>query len=156
LEFSFDENGSYTGFETIPESYTPEQAEEDGCYVRNWKSDEFGGVNAWGNFAKNSKNGKNSGIRIMSVFDDAVYYQDLFYFDGYYRTFDSSSEDLTDYKYKYMLDLNGRLPNADKDGRIVILTNDKTLTYDSVMWSMLSSSMEVINSVSPYKLVFLE
>ena len=37
LDFSFDTNGNYTGFNTIPENYTPEQAIEDGCYVRDRK-----------------------------------------------------------------------------------------------------------------------
>ena len=120
------------------------------------KLNEIGGANAWEKFIKNSKNRKDSSIRIMSIYDDAVYYQDLFYVEGYYRIFDSSSEDLTDYKYKYILDLNGRAPNAAKDSRIVILTDDETLTFDNVLLSMYSSSMEVINSISPYKLVLLE
>jgi len=153
LEFSFDTNGSYTGFETIPENYTPEQAIEDGCYVRDKKSDEIGGINAWESFLKSSKSGKNSNIRIMSIYDDAVYYQDLFYFEGYYRIFDSSSEDLTDHKYKYILDLKGRTPNAVKESRIVILTDDETLTFENVSLSMYSSG---INSISPYKMVLLE
>lgn len=156
LQFHFDTNGNYIGFETLPENYTPEQAIENGCYVRNWKSKEFFGENAWENFIRNSKNEKNSSIRIMSIYDEGVYYQDLYYVEGYYRIFDSSSEDLTDHKYKYILDLNGRMPNAVKGSRFVVLTDDETLTFENVSLSMYSSSMEVINSISPYKFIFLE
>ena len=52
---------------------------------------------------------------------------DLFYVDGYYRIFDSSSEDLQDYKFKYMLKLEGTLPNAAESGTVTILTDDKDL-----------------------------
>lgn len=156
LEFSVDNDGKYTGFETLSENYTPEQAIEDGCYVRNRISEEFGGVNAWENFIKNSKNGQASSIRIMSIYDAGVYYQDLFYAEGYYRIFDSSSEDLKDYKYKYILDLNGRMRNAVKDSRFVVLTDDETLTFEDVTLSMISSSTAVIDSISPYKIVLME
>lgn len=156
LEFNFDNNGSYTGFETLSENYTPEQAIEDGCYVRNRITEEFGGVNVWENFIKNSINGQASGIRIMSIYDAGVYYQDLFYAEGYYRIFDSSSKDLTDHKYKYILDLNGRMRNAVKDSRYVVLTDDETLTFEDITLSMISSSTAVIDSISPYKIILME
>jgi len=152
--FNFDADGNYIGFETlpIPADYTAEQAVKDGCYVTK-NLVEAGGSEAWESFIRNSKDGKASFVRIMSIFDEGTYYEDLFYADGYYRIFDSSAADLTDHKYKYILDLRGRMSNAERDSRFVVLTDDNTLTFDDVMLSMISSSTVVIDSISPYKLV---
>ena len=73
-----------------------------------------------------------------------------------YRIFDSSSEDLQDYKFKYMLKLEGTLPNAAKSGTVTILTDDKDLTYIDVMWTVLSSDSSYSESISPFKFVFIE
>jgi hypothetical protein len=152
LEYSFDANGNYTGFKTIPDDYTPEQAEKDGCYISK-NLQEIGGEKAWIKFVKNATRGKDSSVRIMSIYDDGIYFEDLFFNDGSYQIFDSSSEDLKIHKYKYLLDLKGRSPNAVKDGRFVVLTDDKTLTFEKVSLSLFSSSMNVINSISSYKMV---
>lgn len=152
LEYSFDANGNYTGFENIPEDYTPEQAEKDGCYISK-NLQEIGGEKAWTEFVEASSKGKDSSIRIMSIYDNATYYEDLFFVDGSYQIFDSSSEDLKIHKYKYLLDLEGRMPNAVKDSRFVVLTDDETFTFEQVSSSLLSSSMNVISSIPPYKIV---
>lgn len=152
LEFDLDTNGNYEGFKTLPENYTPEQAIKDGCYVSK-NGEEVGGSDAWKRFLENAKSGNNSSIRIMSIYDNAAYYDDLFYVEGYYRVFDSSSEDLTDRKYKYILDLRGRMPNAAEDNRWVVLTDDEALTFENVSLSMYSSSLDIINSISPFKIV---
>ncbi|MDF2513626.1 MAG: hypothetical protein K0S04_3492 [Herbinix sp.] len=152
VEYSFDANGNYTGFKTVPKDYTPEQAEKDGCYIsKNLK--EIGGEKEWTKFVNNAAKGKDSSIRIMSIYDEGTYYEDLFFMDGSYQIFDSSSEDLKIHKYKYLLDLKGRMPNAKKDSRFVVLTDDRTLTYEKVSMSLLSSSMNVISSISSYKIV---
>lgn len=152
LEYSFDANGNYTGFKNVPEDYTPEQAEKDGCYISK-NLQEIGGEKAWTKFIENAAKGKDSSVRIMSIYDDGTYFDDLFFLDGSYQIFDSSSEDLKIHKFKYLLDLKGRGPNAVKDSRFVVLTNDETLTFDKVSLSLLSSSMNVINSISSYKIV---
>lgn len=158
LEFSFDNNGDYEGFKTLPSNYTSKQAIKDGCYVIK-NLEEVGGGKEWTRFIENAEKGMDSSIRIMSIFHDdtnydvGTYYQDLFYVDGNYRIFDSTSEDLTDHKFKYILDLKGRFPNAEKDSRFVVLTDDNTLTFEKVSLSIFSSSTEVINSISPFKIV---
>jgi len=152
LEYSFDANDNYIGFENIPEDYTPEQAEKDGCYIsKNLK--EIGGEKAWTKFVENAAKGKDSSVRIMSIYDDGTYFEDLFFMDGSYQIFDSSSEDLKIHKYKYLIDLIGRMPNAVKDSRFVVLTDDEALTFDKVSLSLISSNMNVINSISSYKMV---
>lgn len=152
LEYSFDANGNYTGFENIPEDYTPEQAEKDGCYIsKNLK--EIDGEKAWTEFVENAAKGEESSVRIMSIYDDGAYFEDLFFMDGSYQIFYSSSEDLKIHKYRYLLDLKGRMPNAVKDSRFVVLTDDETLTFEKVSSSLLSSNMNVISSISPYKIV---
>lgn len=49
--------------------------------------------------------------------------------------------------YLYRLVLFGRTPNAVKDSRYVVLTDNEKLTFEEVSKSMYSSSMEYINKV---------
>lgn len=152
LEYSFDNNGNYIGFTTIPADYTLEQAEEDGCYISK-NLQEISGEKAWAEFVKNAAKGINSSIRIICIYDEVTYYEDLFFVDGSYQIFDSSSEDLKIHNYKYMLDLKGTMPNATKESRFVVLTDDEALTFDDVILRLISSDMNVINSGSPFKIV---
>lgn len=145
LSFEFDTEGNYTGFRDLPEHYTAEQAEKDGCYV-HVNSEMVAGEQLWKDYIKDTSNGKDASIRIVLIWDDETFYQDLFYTDGYHRIFDSSSEDLQDYKYKYLLTLEGTMPNAAKSGTVTILTGDKALTYDDIMWQFLSSNPKPISS----------
>ena len=109
LTLSFDTNGNYMGFASISEIYTPEQAIKDGCYVSS-NLELVGGEQSWEKFLQSATDGKDASIRIMSIYDDdnAVYYEDLYYIKGNYQIFDSSSEDLSEHTYKYLLDLRGR------------------------------------------------
>lgn len=152
LAFEFDDAGNYSGFENLPADYNEEAAKKDGCYVRDMINDKIYGNQLWDDFIKNTKDGKESSIRIVLIFDDITAVQDLFYVDGYYRIFESSGEDLQDNKFEYLLILEGRLPNAAKGGTAIILTNDNKLTYDDIMWNFLSSTY---NPISPFKLVML-
>lgn len=153
LHFELDSDGNYTGFKDLPVNYTAEQAKKDGCYVRV-NSEAVGGEQLWENFIQDASNNKDASIRIVNIWEDKTYYLDLFYIDGYYRAFDSSSKDLHDYKFKYILTLEGMMPNASKSGTVTILTDDKDLTYKEVMWSFLSSTSSYHESISPFKLVF--
>lgn len=153
LAFEFDSDGKYLGFENLPTEYTAEQAEKDGCYVVEMDTETVYGEQAWKDFVKNALNGKDVSIRIVKIYDDKTFFRDLFYIDGYYRIFDSSSEDLQDYKFKYLLTLEGTLPNAARSGKVTILTDDKDLTYDDIMWQFLSSTLK---QISPFRLVMME
>ena len=155
LPFDLDSNGNYTGFGNLPEKYTPGQAEKDGCYVRV-DSKTAGGEQLWKDFVKAAAEGKDASIRVVNVYGDETYFCDLFHADGYYRAFDSSSEDLHDKKFKYLLALKGTLPNAAKSGKVTILTDDKDLTYDAVMKKFLTSDMRIAEAIPPFELLFTE
>lgn len=154
LSFELDADGNYKGFQDLPESYTTEQAIQDGCYVRV-DSKTVGGEEAWDDFLAQSAEGKDVGIRIVNYYDDTVYYSDLFYDDGFYRIFDSSSEDLQDDKYHHLIQSEDTLPNAARSGSVTILTDDETLTYLDVMWTFLSSDSRYSETISPFKLIML-
>jgi hypothetical protein len=149
----FDSNGNYNGFSNLSKKYTAEQAEKDGCYV-HVNSEIVGGEQFWKDFIQNASNNKNSSIRIANIYQDETYFIDIFYLDGYYHAFSSGSEDLQDNKFKYLLTLEGTLPNAAKSGTVTILTDDKELTYLDVMWTFLSSDMHYKESISPFKFLF--
>lgn len=56
-------------------------------------------------------------------------------------------------KYKYKLELTGTLPNAKIESKYIILTNDKTLTFDKVAQSMYSSNSTDSNGIHYYLLL---
>jgi hypothetical protein len=43
-------------------------------------------------------------------------------------------------EYQYKLELTGTMPNASKESKYIILTNDNTLTFDKVAKSIYSSN----------------
>lgn len=155
VTFEFDSNGNYTGFENLPKNYDEEQAKKDGCFVRR-NGGKVAGEHFWDKFLADASNGKDAGIRIVNIYDDATYYLDIFYKDGYYRAFDSSSRDLSDKKFKYLLILEGKLPNAAKSGKAFILTDNEYITYDDVMWKYLSSNTRFTDTIPPFELLLLE
>ena len=154
LSFSFDDDGNYTGFSSIPQDYTSEQAANDGCYVLDGVIIDIGDGRLR-RFIEDSNNKKDSSVRIMKIFDEGTFYSDLFYIDGKYRAFDSSSEDLSDHAYDYILELKGRMPNAARDSYYVVLTDDKELSFKNVYTKFISSSMDVINSISPFEIIVI-
>lgn len=44
--------------------------------------------------------------------------------------------------YKYRLELNGRMPNAEKDSCFVVLTDDNSLSFEAVSKSLYSSLLK--------------
>lgn len=161
VSFTMDNEGNYTGFSELPENYTIEQAEKDGCYVKV-DLEPVAGQDKWDFFVLAASEGKDAGIRIIDIYDQNTkeqkgpYYIDLFYDGSYYHMFDSISSEQQDKPFLYLLTLNGTLPNAAKDTTVTVLTNDENLTFDEVMWSGLSSSMEYKNSISPFILVMFQ
>jgi len=159
IEFTFDDSGNYTGFSNLPMEYTVEDAKEE-YYVKQ-DSKDIANRKLWDNFINDASDGKNISIRIVNFYtqtedDVTVYFNDLFFNDNNYYLFDSSSENQEKQPYKYLLILEGKFGNPIRDSGVVVLTNDNTLTFNDVMKSLLSSSMEYIKSVSPYKLVMFE
>ncbi|AOT68964.1 hypothetical protein [Geosporobacter ferrireducens] len=160
IKFSFDDNGKYTGFSNLPTKYTVEDAKKDGCFVKQ-DSKDIANKELWNSFIEDASKGKNTSIRIVKFYtetedDTIVYFNDLFFDDDYYYLFDSSSENQKKQPYQYLLMLEGKFGNPLRDSRVVVLTNDNTLKFNDVMKSLVSSNMEYIKSVSPYRLVMFE
>ena len=58
--------------------------------------------------------------------------EDLFYDGKNFRVILSKDPEVHDYEYKYLLDLEGRMDQAVKPVRYVVLTNDKDLSFQNV------------------------
>ncbi|MCD6322027.1 MAG: hypothetical protein J7L77_03265, partial [Clostridiales bacterium] len=140
LDFSFDTNGSYTGFDNLPDTYSEKEAENDGCLIRHGIEIESN-QKVWDAFVKTADKGKEASVR-MAYFSDDIDYPyiiDIFYTDGYYYHFDHSADSNKKQPYKYLLTLEGKFGSPVRDSGIIILTDDNALTFDTVMKSMYSS-----------------
>lgn len=160
IEFSFDDNGNYTGFSNLPIKYTVEDAKEDGYYVKQ-DSKDISNRELWDDYINDALKGKDISIRIVNFYteteeDLTVHFNDLFFNGSYYYLFDSSSDNQEKQPYKYLLTLEGKFGNPLRDSGVVVLTNDNTLTFNDVMKSLVSSNLEYIKSVSSYRLVMFE
>lgn len=155
LHFSFDKNGNYEGFSDLPLNYTIKDAKDDGYFVTQ-NLEFIANEKVWDNFVEASLRRENTGVRCIKFYTETTespYFLDLFYEDGYYYLFDSTSENQQKQPYLYLLTLEGKFGNPLKDSGVIVLTDDDTLTFEKVMSAMLSSSTVYIKSVSPFKLV---
>lgn len=158
LDFLFDKSGNYTGFSDLPSDYKIEAAKNDGYFVTQ-NSEVIANKNVWDNFVDASLHRENTGIRMVNFYTeytDSPYFLDLFYDDGYYYLFDSSAENQQKQPYSYLLTLDGQFGNPLKASSVIVLTNDNTLTFNKVMSVMISSNMDYIKSVSPFKIVMFK
>lgn len=151
--FKLDKSGNYTGFLNLPTDYTPEEALEDGCFVvvEDSETDRtklYGGKEHWKAFLKASTKGEDVALRVVSFLSEGIFYDDLFYCNGYYHHFyhdrNSLSDNSPDTPYLYLRELTGKLGIQSKDYTIYVLTNSLELTYKDVIGTFASSSMEVI------------
>jgi hypothetical protein len=134
LGLPLDKDGNYTGFCDLPTNYTFDEAKNAGYFVRE-DLHTIANENAWDNFVQASLRKENTSIRMVQYFTEdtsKVYYTDLFYRNGYYYKFDSTSKKHKIQPFLYLLSL----------GNIIVLTNDKTLTDVTVRKVMASSSRE--------------
>ena len=156
LAFSLDTNRNYTGFSNLHMHDTVEDAKKNG-YVVVQDSVVIANNEAWINFVETAAQGNNSSIRIASFSTEedntSSYYSDVFFKDCYYYLIDSSSDKQNLQPFSYLLTLEGKFGSQAKDSRVVVLTNDNALTFNVVMKSLLSSSMEYKQSVPSYRLV---
>lgn len=125
--------GVYQGFDQLPENYTDRQAKEDGCVIyRDTKLVE--GTERWDQFLQSVEQKQPAKVRILYQFgrEKRWFLQDLFYDGKSFRLILSKNPEVHDYEYKYLLDLEGRMDNAVKPVRYVVLTNDKDLSFQEV------------------------
>jgi hypothetical protein len=155
LEFSFDENGIYSGFSNLPFNYTMEEA-KDSEYFITQNSEVIANKNVWDNFVETSLRRRNTDIRIVNFYTESIgspYFIDLFFEEGYYYLFDSSDVKKEKQPYVYLLTLAGKWGSPVKNSSIIVLTDDNTLTFDKVISVMISSSMNLKESVSPFRII---
>lgn len=155
LPFEFDKEGNYTRFMDLPENYTVEQAEKDGCYVHE-RFIPAGGEQLWEDFVQSASSKKDASIRIVHFFDEEILIADLFHVDGYYYVFIPGSGNKKDHKFKYMLTLEGTLPNAARSSKYTVLTDDRKLTYNDVAWLPLSSDSSYASKIPRFDFVMIE
>ena len=158
LNFSFDENGYYTGFSDIPSNYTIEEAKSDGYFTTQGLGDVVN-QDEWDRFVNDSSNKKDASIRMVRFFKESIdspYFLDLFYKDGHYYAFNSSEENQEKNPFLYLLTLEGKFGNPLRDTGVILLTDDNTLTFDMVMKSALSSDMNYKKSIPPFKLIMFK
>ena len=149
MQISLDKNGSYTGFANLPANYTKEQAVKDGCYVV-FDSNKVAGAQGWADFQAQVNGGHEASLRLVRFSGTDVYYIDLFYDGASYHAFDSTSPDLLDRKFSYCMDLTGKMYGTDHAGHLVVLTNDKNLTFKKYLHAITSSDTATIQSIVPY------
>lgn len=158
LSFSFDKDGNYLGFSNLPLNYTIEAAKSDGYFVIQ-DLEVIANKNVWEDFVKASLHRENASIRIVKFYTEKAagpYFLDLFYEDGYYYLFDSSAENPDKQPYLYLLTLEGQFGNPLRDSGAIVLANDNTLTFEKLMRALLSSDMNSIKSISPFKIVMFK
>lgn len=156
MGLQLDEQGNYTGFSNLPLNYSIEDAKNAG-YIVEQDSVVIANRELWDRFVASAGAGRNSSVRIFIALtkdDSRPAIRDLYFQDGYYYLFDSDSEQQNAQGFSFLLTLEGQFGNPKKDSSVVILTDDRTLTFDTIMKSILSSNMDYIKSVSPYKLIF--
>ena len=57
----------------------------------------------------------------------------------YYQSYDGKWH-AENKEYNYRMVLTGKLPNAECQSKYVVLSNDRTLSFEKVAWSILSSN----------------
>jgi hypothetical protein len=147
ITFSLDANGLYTGFSNLPEKYTIEDAKKDGHFVKQ-DSVVIANNGVWANFVETATKGNNTGVRMVNFFTEDTedttipYFLDLFFNDGFYYLFDSSSDKQNLQPFSYLLRLEGQFGHLKKDTSVVVLTNDNALTFNVVMKAFVSSQFK--------------
>lgn len=115
IAFSLDSNGNYTGFSNLPKNYTVEDAKKDGYFVKQ-DSEVIANNEVWVNFVETARQGNNNaGIRIVSFYSENIaspYFIDLFFNDGYFYLFDSSSDIQDMQPVSYLLTLEGQFGHS--------------------------------------------
>ena len=149
----------YLPLEEIPEAYTLEDAEEDGCVIFT-DGDISSGQTAWDEFCEMAYSGKSDGIRLVfyytlgdpsrydseyyeSIKDDypKMYIQDLS-FDGEEYTLRWFEESEIVKTYRYLMRYEGEPSSEgalfDRYVRYV-LVNDNTVTWEDIEHGMFSA-----------------
>ena len=158
MDLTLDKNENYTGFSSFPLIDSVDDAMNAG-YIVSRDSVIVANEERWRYFIETATAGRNVSARIYiysTKADTGSAIYDLYFFNGHYYLFDSTSNQLKAQPFSFLLTLEGQFGNPKKDSWVVVLTNDRALTFDTVIKSLLSSNMDFKKSVSPYQLVLFD
>ncbi len=112
------------------------------------------GKKNWNDFLKKTGNSTNepTKITIRQYYDDECINSVLNY-DGQKYSLQYESERGEEKKYKYLVERRGKLRNAACEDYGFYLVNDDSLTYEQLMWSVLSGNS---NDWIDFQTVFME
>ncbi len=150
-----DKDGNYQGFSSLPTIESVDDARNAG-YIISLDSDIVGNAERWRQFIETAAEGRNASVRTYTFstkVDSGPLIKDLYFYNGNYYLFDSSSNQQQAQPYSFLLTLEGQFGNPRKDSWVVVLTNDRALTFDAVIKSLLSSYMDFQKSAPRYQLV---
>ena len=153
---TYDGEGNYLGFSDITESYTPEDAAEDGCLVIDSIGDDYttSGYEKWERFVERAEAGENAFLRVVHFIDGVGYYSDLHYYDGKYILFETNPElgtnKICEFKYLRCLEGNIGMPGEQKKHFYYVLTDSLELTYADVSRTIFASSAAMASDI-PFK-----
>lgn len=147
-------------YASLDESYTVEQAADDGCVVIH-NSDVSAGQDAMAAFLKDAGAGKDAAVRIAyyytlldpSHFDPDYYeeikddypqlfFSDLYYSGGVYTLLTKDDDgNVIQNSYRYLLKLEGELPPTANYRHYTryVLSDDPSLTWEDIEKAMFSS-----------------
>ncbi len=152
----------YVPLEEIPEAYTLEDAEEDGC-VTFEDGNISAGQEIWDEFLSETELGKSADVRLAfnyTLGDPSRYAPELYEsmkeeypkllihdlsYDGEAYTLRWFEGEEIVRTYKYLVRYEGKLslPYALYDGYVrYVLVNDDTVTWKEIEWGVLSSQFD--------------
>lgn len=153
-KLSLSADGYYSGFTDLPEKCTQEEAVKKGYYVL-CDLQEVQGRTAWDDFLNTADRGENAFLRIANYqVGENPYFQDIYFQNGSYYYFDSSAGAQKPVPFSYLLTLTGEDGIPKQESTAIILTSERSLTFDDVMRYYYSSSREEIDKLPAFQLLF--
>lgn len=146
-------NTEYFGFSNIPDNYTPQKAEKDGCLVivsgdEGDSKPVVYGKNKWQSFFESSNKGKDAFLRVAYFIGNEGYYRDLYYRDNKYYQYTKDKQGIrSEGPFNYLRTLVGEDGIPKKEITLYVLTDDMELTCNDVLWSFYSSNLKTITKI---------
>lgn len=135
LPYEVNEEGVYDGFLGVHSDITKDEAIKDGCYVVE-NGTPVGNEEMWKFFQSSAKEGKEVGLRIVSIYDENKPIYDLFYHEDGYYVYDFASTIDRNGPYSYLLNLKGTFTGADEETELTVLANEEELTFEEIDQAM--------------------
>lgn len=156
-------NNNLSDLKTLTNNYSLEQAKVDGCLVME-DGDVTSGKRVFDDFLEKTSQDKDAKIRVVEYYTldkssiseeiyekekdnyPVMFITDVVYENGEFKTYSyaNNDEELFEKTYKYMIkDEFSANPEAIfTTSTYYLLVNDKSITYDEIMKSLLSSSFQ--------------